>query len=64
MWIKCKDAISKHFGTIVAANWFRTAFDVFRICLQIHALQCIPAMQPIAAQGNGNLEDLRLAFVL
>ena len=64
MRIKCKYAISEGFSTIVAANWFTTAVDALHICLQIHVLQRISAMQPIVAQRNGHLEDLRLAFVL
>ena len=64
MRIKRKYEISEHFITIVAANRFTTALNVFHICLQIHVLQRISAMQPIVAQGNCHLEDLRLALFL
>ena len=64
MRIKCKNALSHHFSVIIAANRFTSALYVLCICLQIHVLQRISAMQPIIAELYGNLEHLHLAFVL
>ena len=64
MRIKCKNAIWPHFSAIIAANRFTSALYVLCICLQIHVLQRISAMQPIIAQRYANLEHLHLAFVL
>lgn len=60
MAIESEDSIPTTVGQPLPTNWFRSAFDVLRICLQVHVLQRISTMQPIVAQGNCHLEDLRL----
>ena len=58
MRIECEDCPCQYLAYIFAAHRFGLALDVSCICLEVHVLQRIAAMQLVVLQDNRVLKDV------